>query len=456
MSIQKNVTEVIVGNGAAATQVGVAMNDAAAGQIGIIGVDMLAIEASTGTVGIDPQIFIANKLADGTFKKSSIIKGSSVTGYKGQHYVPSRRCVGSIGYQRGSVVDGVTTAAAGSIEVNASTEYTFTIRFTNDKSFYAVRPEVFRFTFTSSAAATQLTIATQIANAINNGPYGSTASGIKMISAVIVGDGTATTTTAATSTSPVIYGATSATNYGVEITGLVINQFNNTQYQEELVNFTVHVDDSTGFGATTASVIQSARPGIGTYNQVYNLENKYATLLNRKLWPAQTHTFLASSTLTLSAAVAAAATTPTGNVTSVAASDYVAVATATTGLRPGEVITINAVEYTIKYIVSSTKFVLTAASAASYGAGAELKVKYGYNIINITVSDVTLQDGSGVGQVSTKAIVIATPAIDTGAADPFDRTLDSADTSAECIDIAESLDAWMATTPLAPANLTFA
>jgi hypothetical protein len=456
MSIQRNVTDVIVGNGAAITAATVAMNDAAAGQIGVIGVDMLGIEASTGTVGIDPQIFLANKLADGTFKKSSIIKGSSVVNYRGEHYVPSRRCVASIGYQRGSIVDGTTTAAAGSIEVNASTDYVFSIRFTNDKSFYAQRPEVLRVTFTSSASATQLSIATQIANAINNSGYGSSASGIKMVSAVIVGDGTATTTTAATSSSPVIYGATSATNYGVEITGLVINQFQNTQYQEELVNFTVHVDDTTGFGATTASVIQGAKNGTGTYNQVYNLENKYATLLNRRLWPAQTHTFLASSTLTLSGTVAAAATTPTGNVTSVANSDYVAVVTATGGLRPGEVITINAVEYTIKYIVSATKFVLTAASAASYGAGAELKVKYGYNIINISVSDVTLQDGSGVGQISNKAIVIATPAIDAAAADPFDRTLDSADTSAECIDIAESLDAWMATTPLAPANLTFA
>jgi len=341
-------------------------------------------------------------------------------------------------------------------EVANSTEYTFTIRFTNDKSFYSVRPEVLRVTFTSAAAATQLSIATQIANAINNSAYGSATAGIKMVSAVIVGDGTATTTTAATSTSPVIYGATSATNYGVEITGLVINQFQNTQYQEELVNFSIQLDDSTGFGATIGGTFQTARPGIGTYNQAYNLENKYSGLLNRKTWPAQTHTFLASSTLKVSAAVAAAATTPTGNVTSVANSDYVAVATATSGLRPGEVITIDAVEYTIKYILSSTKFVLTAASAASYGAGAELKVKYGYNVINISVSDVTLQDGSGVGQISEKNVIIFTPSIDTDAADPFDRTLDSADTSAECIDIAEALDAWMASTPLAPANLTFA
>jgi len=73
MSIQKNVTDVLIGNGAAATAVGVAMNDAAAGQLGIIGKDMLAIEASTGTIGIDPQIFIANKLADGTFNFVLII-----------------------------------------------------------------------------------------------------------------------------------------------------------------------------------------------------------------------------------------------------------------------------------------------------------------------------------------------------------------------------------------------
>ncbi len=456
MSIHK-VNEIFIGAGAALSATNTALN-AIAVQTGIVGPDMLSLDpAGTGmTISAKPVISIVNKLANGEFKRSLPIKGTSVTGWEGKHYVPSRKCVWTIGYQRGylsnATIDGAPgsrtfVATGGSIEVNNSTFYSASIIFKNDKTFYSERPERLSIEFTSAAAATQLSIATQIANAVNNSGWGSSVSGVKEVIAVVIGDGTGA------------YGLTGATNYGVEITGLVINQFQNTQYAENLVYFDVEVNDATGFGATTCTKIQSVKYGTGTYNQVYNMENKffgYEGVLNRTKWPIPVLAFLSSSTAILSGNVAAAATTPTGNVTTVSGEDVVTVATAVTGLRPGELIDINGVAYEIKYLRSATTFVITAAASASYGAAANIKVKYFYNILNINVTDTTLQDGAGVGQFSQKAIYIATPAIDSGAADPFDATLDSADTSAECLDLLDILNTWMTSTPLAPATVTLA
>lgn len=440
------VSEIFIGAGAALSANNTALPSIAV-QTGIVGSDMLTLDpAGNDTITTQPTIYIVNKLANGDFKRSFPIQGTSVTGYKGEHYVPARRNVWGIGYQRGSIVDGVTTAASGSIEVNNSTLYEFTIRFKNDKQFYSERPEILSISFVSSASASQSNIADQIVSAINGSAFGSAVSGVKEIVAVKVGDGTGA------------HGLTAATNFGVEITGLVINQFQNTSYKEELVYFSVFANSASGAGLTTVTEIQSVKFGTGTYNQVYNMENLFLGhegVLNRRFWPIPTQAYLSSSTYTTSGNVAAAATDPTGNVSATINLDLVTVATATTGLRPGEIIDINGTQYEIKYIRSSTTFVTTAVQAATY-SGANLKVKYLYNILNINLTDMTMQDGAGVGQLSKKNIFIATPSIDAAAADPFDRTLDSADTSAECLDLLDILDAWMASTPGAFAAVTLA
>jgi len=440
------VSEIFIGAGAALSANNTALPSIAV-QTGIVGSNMLTLDpAGNDTITTEPTIYIVNKLANGDFKRSFPIKGTSVTGYKGEHYVPARRNVWGIGYQRGSIVDGVTTAASGSIEVNNSSIYEFTLRFKNDKQFYSERPEILSVTFTSSASASQSNIADQIVSAINGSAFGSAVSGVKEIVAVKVGDGTGA------------FGLTAATNFGVEITGLVINQFQNTSYKEELVYFSVFANSASGAGLTTVTEIQSVKFGTGTYNQVYNMENfflGFEGVLNRRLWPVPTQAYLSSATYTTSGNVAAAATTQTGNVSATIALDLVTVATATTGLRPGEIIDIDGTQYEIKYIRSSTTFVTTAVQAATY-SGANIKVKYLYNILNINLTDMTIQDGAGVGQLSKKNIYIATPSIDAAAADPFDRTLDSADTSAECLDLLDILDTWMASTPGAFAAVTLA
>ncbi len=294
---------------------------------------------------------------------------------------------------------------------------------------YSQRPEVLSATFTSAAAATQLTIATQIAAAINGSAWGSAVSGIKEIIAVVVADGTGA------------YGLTGATNYGVEITGLTINQFQNTQYAEELVNFSVQVNDASGMGATTCSQIQTLKQGTGTYNQVYNLENKYYGTLNNTEWPIPVKNYL-----TLAAGYTTGAYTIT-SATTIGLDLVTFSASVATGpqIQPGSLVSLDGVFYEVKYMASTTVAILTAVASTTAATGAVL-VKGFYDIINITIADVTRQDGSGAGQISYKHIVIASAAILAG------QTGNSAATtaSAESQDWMDILNAWMTSAPLNP------
>ena len=452
------VTEIFIGAGAA-LDVATTVLPSMTKQLGIVGPDMIVPSLSVSTISLAPELFIVNKLANGDFKRSNPIKGTSVTGYKGEAYVPSRRAVWSVGFHRpytaNTEVAGASrtfTAAGGSIVVANSALYELTIKFKNDKSFYSQRPEVLSVSFTSSATATQLSIATQIAAAINNSKFGSAISGVKELIAVVIGDGTGLGN----------YGLTGATNYGVEITGLSINQFQNTQYAEELVSFSVHVDDSTAFAGTASNEIQTVKQGTGTYNQVYNLENKLMGFLDKTSWTRPTPVFLSSATLTPSATVVASASQPVGpivaasNTANTIGNDVVEVTTATSGLRPGESITIGGVTYEIKYIISATKFVLTTQLTAVV-AGTAFLVNYGYNIIVINVEDGNQLSGSGANYSSKKNIIVATRAIDSGATDPFAVTTPGAtNAGADTVNVIAALNNWMTSTPLAPANITLA
>lgn len=424
MSIHK-VTNIFVGNGSALEA---DVNTLTAGKLGVFKADQTALGAASPYIAstATDNIQLSETFSDGSFKKSMVINGRSVKTAKFEKYAPAAREVWAIGYDR--------KLATGSIEVNNSTDYTFSINFKNDKSLYSERPEVLRGNFVSAAAATQLTIATQIAAVINNGGFKS------LIAAIVVGNGTG------------VYGLTAATNYGVEITAKDINQFQSSTYKENRVYFSCQVDDSTGFGSTTTCTqIQANSYGTGTYNGVYNKENfeyQYEGLSNRRLWPAQAVKFNVVNTGYLSANVAAAATTPTGNVTTVINEDVVTVATATTGLRGGELIDIDGVSYEIKYILSATKFVITVPATASYGAAANIKVKYFYDIIVLTFADNAFTSGADVIAQAQKALYIATPSINVTSADPFDKAnLDTAGFSTEGVALLTNIGAWLAGTP---------
>jgi len=418
MSIHK-VTNIFVGNGSALETT---VNTLTAGKLGVFDEKNAILTQAYGLgASLAESIQFSETFSDGSFKKSMVINGRSVKTAKGKRYTPATREVWAIGYDR--------KLATGAIEVNNSSDYTFSINFKNDKSLYSERPEVLRGNFISAASATQLTIATQIAAVINNGGFKS------LIAAIVVGNGTG------------IMGLTGATNYGVEITAKDINQFQSSTYKENRVYFSCQVDDSTGFGATTTCTqIQANSPGEGTYNQIYNKENfdyQYEGLSNRRLWPAQAVKFNVVNTGYLTAAIV-----PT--VTGVVGEDTVTFsATVAAIIRVGELVELNGNMYEVKYFISSTVAVLTTVVPAIAALSA-VKLKYFYNYIVLTFADNSFTSGADVVAQAQKAIYIATPAINAG-----DAYTGISAGSTEGAALLSKLNTWLATTPCA-AVLTFA
>ncbi len=398
----------------------------AAGEIAIIGQDMLALDpaGSADTITTQPYIYIVEQKTDSNgivyLKRSPRISGMNVTSYEGKSYVPAQREVWAIGYNR--------KTAAGTITAANSTDYHFSIVFKNYKWLFSERQEMLNVRFTSAAAATQLTIATQITSAINNSVYGFGSKA--QIIAVTIGDGTG------------VYGLTGASNYGVEIWALDQAQNFSTTYTPNNVYFSVHVDDSTGFASTTTCTqIQAFTYGSGTYNEVYNLENmdlQYEGVANKVLWPIPVLDYSSSSTLILSSAIAE---TVAGTISE----DKVTFsATVAAKIRPGEKVTLNAVAYEIKYFISSTVAILTTVLTGTSVADA-VKVRLKYDLVTIDFND-RINTPTGVVAVANKSVVIAVPAIDTAGAY---NSLSAAGT-----DVKDILDYWMASCPGAFANIS--
>ena len=432
MSIHK-VTNIFVGNGSALEASNTTLTP---GKLGAFYADnSVAVNSAYVGGSATAKLQFSETFADGSFKKSMLIDGANVISAKATRYKPATREVWAIGYDR--------KLATGEIEVNNATDYTASIRFKNDKSLYSERPEVLRVNFTSAATATQLSIATQIAAAINNGGFKS------LIEAKVVSNGPLV---AASGSVPKIYGdgtLGAATKYGVEITALDINQFQSSTYKENRVYFSVHVDDSTGFGSTTTCTqIVANSYGEGTYNQVYNKENfeyQYEGLSNRRLWPAQAVKFNTSSTPVTSLTIAG-----TGNVGVTINDDIVTFATTNASLRAGELITLDAVNYEVKYLIGTTKAVLTAYHAGATNATAVLKARYFYSVIALTFADNTFTSGADVQALAPKSIYIATPAIDAGTAI---TTIGAGSTEGAAL--LAVLSPWLAATPNAFSVSTF-
>jgi len=429
------VSEIFIGDGTAfdANNTNIA---AVANQMDIVGGDMTCLDpAGNDTVVTQPTIYIVNKLANGDIKRSFPIKGTSLAGLSCSRYKPAAREVWGVGYQRGYRTEqnttGTYTAASGSIEVNNSTLYELAIVFKWDKQFYSERAETLRISFTSAAAATQLSIATQITDAINNSAFGSQPSGIKVIKAVTVGDGTG------------VYGLTGASNYGVEIWGLDVNQFSNTQYAFRQVRFSVHVNDASGFGTTTTCTeTQAFKYGSGTYAQIRTLEKKCMGYeggnINLRQWPVPELDYSSTSAYILSAAIAE---TVTGTISE----DKVTFSGTIAGkLTAGDKVELGGVNYEIKYFISTTVAVLTSVLTAGLAAAA-VKLRMKYDTVNIEFND-AINGPTGVVAVANKSVVIAVPAIDAGGAY---NSLSTAGTNLKAI-----LDGWMTTTPRAFANIS--
>lgn len=424
------VSNIMIGNGTSALPANNTVFSAAAvGALGIFGSDMQALNPAGGdtisTAG-GSTIYIFGKVG-GEVKRSMAIRGTNVTAYRGQSYAAPTRKVHAIGYNRAT--------GAGSIVVNNATEYKFSIRFTNDKQLYSVRPEVLSVSFISSASASQSNIADQIVSAINSSAYGSSTK--KQISAIKVGDGTG------------IFGLTGAANFGVEITSLDVAQ-SATQYLFNQVNFQVFVDDNNGFGATASAQIQGADPGVGNYIQIYNEENKdlqYEGVINRRQWPIPVQSYLASSSYIFSGAIVPTATLVQNDDKVVFSAT---VDTATTNILAGDKITLAGVQYEVKYTVGAPGAVTTAYLTTPYlgasASGVAITKGFQYDVINIEFTDLVTYPGAANGVFAKKVVFIATPAINAGGA--------TNSLSTEGTQVLAILNGWMTSTPLAPATLS--
>ena len=391
------------------------------GMIGIYGADMTALNpAGVDTITTQPAIYIVEGKSE-YVKRSMKIAGTAVTAYKAESYVPAKRNVWSIGYNRAT--------STGSIEVNNDTNYNFTIRFKNDKWLYSQRPELLNVNFQSSSASTQSALATTITSTINNSSWKAE------VIAKKVGNGTG------------VDGLTGATAFGVEITAKDVDQFYSTTYTPNQVYFSVQVNDASGFGTTTTcSLIQSMDYGSGTYNQVYTIENKdlaYEGAINRRMWPIPVFEYAASSSYLLSAAIVPTVSgTINEDVVTFSAAVYNPGVTEI--VRPGEKVDLGGVLYEIKYFISTTVAVLTTPLVAGLVAAAA-KVRLKYDLITIEFND-SVTTPTGVVATANKSVLIAVPAITAGGA--YNSL------SAVGQDAKDILDAWMASTPGAFANIS--
>lgn len=363
------------------------------GKLAISGMENVTLTAGNTISDSDTLILWNYITANASLRRTMTIPGRKVTSYRAEAYQPAKRKVVAIGYNRKTL--------AGSIPVAASTDYTFTVHVASDKQTYSERNLNFTLNFLSSASATQSTIATQVVNAIN-GPTGSNSYLPELLTAVKVGDGTG------------VYGLTGATNFGVEITGNVLTQAVGS-YAVETPNFDIECNSLTGWGqGYVATVINAQDDGSGTYTQMSNLENYLLGeegQMNRTLWPTPTQNLTVSSTSTQSAIVAG-----TGNVGVTTLEDVITFATTNASFSPGDLITLNDVNYEIKYLISTTKAVLTRVFAESTDATLEIRKRGFYSQIVIEFSNPNLFDGAGVTGDNKQSVVIAVPAWTTNVA----------------------------------------
>lgn len=371
-----------------------AVNTLTAGGIGFLNDAQAYISALTA--GGLSQDFLTGYQSntDGSYKKTMRIPVARINKVTATAYKPATRNVTTIGYKRASIGNdnSTVTAASGSIVVTPSEYYNFNLLFKDNKNLYSERPYRRSYSIISSAVATQLTIATQIASAINT-------DGANDCTAIVVGDGTG------------VYGVTGATNYGVEITGKVLTQFSNS-YNEDRVYYEVTLDDASGFGTTPTAVTLNVSYGEGTYLNVYNKENfdwGYEGVTNRRIFPIPVLAFNSSSAGIASGTLAAF------TVTGTAGEDQLTFSAAgNTQLPAGSFITVSGNNYEIKYWVSTTVAVLNTVLLTSPSTTA-VSAKAWYDVFNIQFSDPIISDGANTTTNSMRNVYIAVPAINTGA-----------------------------------------
>lgn len=393
----------------------------AAGDLAVVKRDMTLLTPGQ-TIADSDEIYIAQGTASNP-QLSAPIKGSSVVSWAGESFKPGIKQTSHIGYDR---------ITAQSINVLNSTEYSLAILLKDDKDLFSHRQLRKLYFYTSSTTATAKEIlenlASQIQLDINNSGE------LLPLQVTVIGDGTGESTTATVNGVTVRYhDITAATNFGLEITGTeyTFNQLKG--YQKVFFELGIN----TGFDTTTVvSNTQAMFLGIGTYGQVYMIEDYglfYYGFTNRRMFPVLTPTRYTVATPT------EVASTAGGTVTTVSGDDEITFSTAPgTAIPAGSILTLSGGDVLeIKFFKSSTVAVCTSNSATST-ASQTYTLKQFYDLYTIEHND-----DSASGEINGRSVNA-----------PIRTMIAVPPNSTQGADLEARLNPWMASTPKAFTSVT--
>lgn len=417
MAIQAKPFRIMIGDGTAmpSTVAGITT-----GKLTVLKKDMTLLVAGQ-TVSDSDVIYIAQGTATAPLL-SAPIRGSQVKRWSGEAFLPGVKQTTHIGYDR---------VTAQTINVLNSTDYSLDIVLKDDKDLFSQRQLRKVYFVTSGAAATALAIlesfAQQIQTDINNSGE------LLPLQVIVVGDGSGGTTTKVVNATTITeHNVTAPTNLGLEISG--------TEYSfSQLKGYTkvyFEVGLNSGFDSTVVVTNnQAMNLGSGVYAQVYMKEDfglQYSGFNNRRL------AFFPQPTRYAANVGVANAIVPT--VTTTLNDDEITFSANPQSVLPAGSI-INIATYTgtleIKYYKSATVAVCSAAANASVAGQAVTKQEF-YSILAITHNDDSVSGSINGMSVNPPLVTL----------------IASTAASAQLSGMEALLNPWMASTALAPANVT--
>lgn len=258
MFSSKNTTQLLIGKDISRTSNVQITDEATAstfikdGEILVLGENHDVLVSGSATVTDSPSITIVQGRGAGKgLKFSNKINGKDVIRATAASYAAPANQVSYVGYNTSS----------GSIDVQPYTDYKLTILFTHDTDMYAEQHVPRTYYYTTGASDTQATVAAAFVTMINADEfYGVVAASVN-----------------------------SGANYGIRLTGQNLD-FIVGQYKYNKMRFEVLL---SGFGTTAVTLNTAASLGVGTYEQIAELEwfvNGFDGVINRVHFPAPTGT----------------------------------------------------------------------------------------------------------------------------------------------------------------------
>lgn len=264
MSLQTRVTKLLVGRNVTPDATGIA--DLDNGEIAILRQDGTLLSAGDTLSDSEVVKIVQGTATLGEPRFSDPVQGRRVISWQGEAYRAAAEHAVVVGYDDGAISGN---AAGGSIvTVTDDTEYQLIIVFHNDKGLWSQQQQRRVYHFTTGTGATEDDISSSFVTQINADTY-------------VAGLLTATE-------------LTSGTNRGIQLVADAQTYTDLDGYDK--VYFTVFI--SPEWGATQIVAARNVDLGVGTYEQVRDLElfqRGYRGALNQRKFPIPTGTSYATS-----------------------------------------------------------------------------------------------------------------------------------------------------------------